>query len=665
MYERIKFKMKKNTNISTKISISFAIITLIVGIIFYFLLPNLLNYPPDTINTQFDKEVSKLYYIYQYLIAIIAIILMAIVFFKLSLRKLDVWMKTKDKSKIPEIRKICFSYPFKLFIAIEIFPVVIVLLTLMLTGSHPAILLFKIGILVFSFATLVSSIFLIISKNIFYPILKETSNYSGSEKNITNGSLVKRLIFQIFPSILVTALLIALIGYSRLVVEKGNLLNTYYLAELSTLEISDYSDILEQVEYQLKDQLLSENDYIFIETPTGKILTTNNNTPSDFFLKYMHILSDSHNNRVYEAYTIDEQGVIDKVTYQGQEYTIGIHYEIASSSLWVYFLLSSGLLFIFNLIILAYVVKSINNDITKITEGMKNIISNQDNIDGNKLPITSNDVVGELVKSFNDIQDLTKQNIEKIHDNQDQLVEQERLASLGQMIGGIAHNLKTPIMSIAGAAEGLNDLINEFDNSIGNPIVNNDDFHDIAKDMYEWTNKIKSYTEYMSDVITAVKGQTVALSNEDDISFTLSELFKRVNILMKHELKNSIVYLNTSMQIDENTVIRGDVNSLVQVINNMISNAIQAYNGEPGKSIDFIASLDGNNVILTIKDYGPGLPDKVKEKLFKEMITTKGKNGTGLGLYMSYSTIKAHFNGNITFESSEGNGTTFNIILPL
>lgn len=657
--------MKKNTNISTKISISFAIITLIVGIIFYFLLPNLLNYPPDTINTQFDKEVSKLYYIYQYLIAIIAIILMAIVFFKLSLRKLDVWMKTKDKSKIPEIRKICFSYPFKLFITIEIFPVAIVLLTLMLTGSHPAILLFKIGILVFSFATLVSSIFLIISKNIFYPILKETSNYAGSEKNITNGSLVKRLIFQIFPSILVTALLIALIGYSRLVVEKGNLLNKYYLAELRTLEISDDTDILGQVNYQLKNQLLSENDFIFIETPTGEILTSNNTRPSDFFLKYMHVLSSSHNNRVYEAYTIDEQGVVDNVTYQGQEYTVGIHYEIASSSLWVYFLLSSGLLFIFNLIILAYVVKSINNDITKITEGMKNIISDQDNIDGNKLPITSNDVVGELVKSFNDIQDLTKHNIEKIHDNQDQLVEQERLASLGQMIGGIAHNLKTPIMSISGAAEGLNDLISEFDNSIGNPIVNNDDFHDIAKDMYEWTNKIKSYTEYMSDVITAVKGQTVTLSNEDDISFTLSELFKRVNILMKHELKNSIIYLNTSMQIDENTIIRGDVNSLVQVINNMISNAIQAYNGEPGKSIDFIASSDGNNVILTIKDYGPGLPDKVKEKLFKEMITTKGKNGTGLGLYMSYSTIKAHFNGNITFESSDGNGTTFNIILPL
>lgn len=60
-----------------------------------------------------------------------------------------------------------------------------------------------------------------------------------------------------------------------------------------------------------------------------------------------------------------------------------------------------------------------------------------------------------------------------------------------------------------------------------------------------------------------------------------------------------------------------------------------------------------------------GLPDNVKNKLFKEMITTKGKNGTGLGLFMSYSTIRAHFNGNITFESEKDSGTIFNIILPI
>ena len=257
------------------------------------------------------------------------------------------------------------------------------------------------------------------------------------------------------------------------------------------------------------------------------------------------------------------------------------------------------------------------------------------------------------------------QDMETIKNNQDILMERERLASLGQLIGGIAHNLKTPIMSISGAAEGLTDLVKEYDSSIDDPEVNSQDHHDIAKDMNEWIVKIKEYTEYMSDIITAVKGQAVTLSETENVSFDIDELVKRVDILMKHELKNALIYMNVQMNAPKNTKINGDINSLVQVINNMISNAIQAYNGKTEQNIDLILNKSDGNLIISVRDYGCGLPQKVQDKLFKEMITTKGKNGTGLGLYMSYSTIKAHFNGNITFESKEGEGTTFSIILPL
>lgn len=255
--------------------------------------------------------------------------------------------------------------------------------------------------------------------------------------------------------------------------------------------------------------------------------------------------------------------------------------------------------------------------------------------------------------------------MQTIKNNQDMLLERERLASLGQLIGGIAHNLKTPIMSISGAAEGLTDLVKEYETSVGDPEVTVQDHHDIAKDMKDWIEKIRSYTEYMSDVITAVKGQAVTMSEEQDISFTLDELVKRVNILMKHELKNALIELTVSMQVNEQTVLKGNINSLVQVINNMISNAIQSYDGKPDNKIDLILKKEDNNIIISVKDYGSGLPDEVQKKLFKEMVTTKGKNGTGLGLFMSYSTIRAHFNGNMTFETEKGKGTTFNIILPL
>ena len=236
------------------------------------------------------------------------------------------------------------------------------------------------------------------------------------------------------------------------------------------------------------------------------------------------------------------------------------------------------------------------------------------------------------------LKDITQhiEDMNTIKENQDLLVEKERLASLGQLVGGIAHNLKTPIMSIAGAAEGLTDLVKEYDYSIEDPEVNFQDHHEIAHDMSEWIEKIKTHTSYMSDIITAVKGQAVTLNEDEEDSFTINELVKRINILMKHELKNALIDMKVNMNIDD-----------------MISlHAIQAYNGETNKSIDLSFNKNNNNLVISVQDYGCGMPIEVKDKLFKEMITTKGKNGTGLGMFMSYSTIRGHFSGDITFDST-------------
>ncbi len=265
------------------------------------------------------------------------------------------------------------------------------------------------------------------------------------------------------------------------------------------------------------------------------------------------------------------------------------------------------------------------------------------------------------------LKDITQHiiDIQTIKDNQDRLIEKERLASLGQMIGGIAHNLKTPIMSIAGAAEGLSDLTNEYRTSIGDPEVTVEDHHEIANDMDTWIEKIRTHLSYMSDIITAVKGQAVNFSDNTFTGFTVGELVKYVDILMKHELKNALINFKTTVNLDEDTKIGGNINSLVQVINNIISNAIQAYNGKPNQEIDFILSKSNDSLIIKVQDFAGGLPKNVQEKLFKEMVTTKGKNGTGLGLFMSYSNIKAHFNGDMRYETKQGEGTTFILEIPL
>lgn len=262
--------------------------------------------------------------------------------------------------------------------------------------------------------------------------------------------------------------------------------------------------------------------------------------------------------------------------------------------------------------------------------------------------INNNVFLGVLVL-FKDVTQ-HEEDMQTIKNNQDMLIESERFASLGQMIGGIAHNLKTPIMSIAGAAEALNDLITEYDTSIGDPDVTNEDHHAIANDMRSWVEKVKTHTSYMSDIITAVKGQAISSDAAPD-TFTVEELMKHVSILMKHDLKNSLVELRPERLVDKDFKLYGNINALVQVIDNLISNAIQSYGGKPDGVIDFIIEKQEDNLIISIRDYGAGIPKDVQEKLFNSMITTKGKNGTGLGLFMSYSNIKAKFNGNITFES--------------
>ena len=634
----------------------------------YHAIPVLLNYPPDTINTTFDREVSILYYKYQYLLVVLGITLIFILILKISLRKIDHWWKYResDIDTIVRVRKIAMSFSLKLYLYMEIFPTLMLLLILMLTGSHPAILLFKIGTIIFTFATFVASLFLVITKNALYPVLRETSKYISAEEGSEGFSLRASLIFQLFPGVLVVSLILSLIGYYRLTVEKGELLNNYYQQTIdSALPRIQQDPSIESVDHILSDYYSDSTTFCFIVNPDSTIQTSNRTELSHFFVKYMNELARSHNNTAYEAYTVDSQAVIRDFTYEGNTYTVGIYFEVASFSSFLLFLFISVITFLLNLMMIIYVSSSLTKDIKNVTAGLNHIINN-DQIDENKkLPVTSNDEIGDLVIALNQVQDLNRSQVAQIRDNQDKLMEKERLASLGQLIGGIAHNMKTPIMSISGAAEGLSDLIKEYDSSIGDPEVTNSDHHDIAKDMSVWVEKIKEYTEYMSDIITAVKGQAVTFTDAQAETFTVEEFIKRVDILMRHELKNALITMNVQVDVDPNLTLTGNINSLVQVIDNMVSNAIQAYNGKTNETIELKVQKERDKLVISVIDHAGGMPKEVSDKLFKEMITTKGKNGTGLGLFMSYSNIRAHFNGNITVQSVEGSGTTFKIYLPL
>ena len=664
----MKFKNIFNINTEKKLAFANTIVFALIAVILYFTLPFVLNYPPNSIDNEFQLEIVGIKYSTQFLIliAILLILLyttLRIVYNKLSFGKET--SKTNSKDYIKSIRKKAFNYPYMMFLLELFFPALIVAILLFVFNTESELVL-RISTVVFSFSAVFAIFSYMLNKRFFANKLIETAKASNNDINGIRIQLYKKLLIQILPLFLYSFVLILLISISLMTEEKGSLLYHFYRQELlskfdeeKTYSIDEIKKILDTIEFK------SEGDHALIMSANNGKVVYSPEELNQFFINYTLDFYDKTDGYTYEYYGQNREGAVIKVKTDIGDCYVGIRYFVFANNFVTPFIYIALLLIALNSLFILYIGKDLSNDIDHVVIGLKNISNSENVVYANNLPITSNDEIGDLTSSFNEIQKITKNYVDQIHSSQESLMESERLASLGQLIGGIAHNLKTPIMSISGAIEGLSDLIKEYDSSIDDPEVNHQDHHEIASDMNELIVKIRDYIEYMSDIITAVKGQAVTLSESDTIYFTVDELVKRVNILMKHELKNAIVYLNIGVKTNEDLALKGDINSLVQVINNMISNSIQAYNGKPEQEIDLIVEIRDNNLIISIKDYASGLPKKVQDKLFKEMITTKGKNGTGLGLYMSYSTIKAHFNGDIQFETEEGKGTTFYIVLPL
>lgn len=670
-FERFKKWMSSNVRLSA--CLLFELIIMLGVVLIYYFLPIFLNYGPGTINTQFDLEVSGgLSYFMQYFIIFLALSFLGLLFIIIQTRDFKDLEKTKyelhhennedTKKKVNRIVKKCMTLPQSLFLFISLAPTIALSCIFLLLG-FTSFADVKVIFVITTISVLASSVALIFFKSIF----KSTLAYLGNTKKLkqTTFSLTGTSIMQLSSLLLVSVIYTFLLLYSNSMQEKSNILKEHYTLEVQSMIENTNPQNLEELKNVFIDMsFISNNDTLFLIDSSDEVHYLNDISVSDFFLKYAKELSWKYDNTVYDYYGKETQGVVIPLKINDEHIKIVVQYDLTNHLLGTTFS-NMLIILIYCGVSLYFFSGSITSEISNISQSMQNMASNKGEALNEKLPVTSNDEIGDLIVAFNNLQDLTTQYIDQIESSQQTLLEQERLASLGQMIGGIAHNMKTPIMSVSGAAEGLTELVGEYIASIDNPSVTSNDHREIAKDMLDWITKIKTHTAYMSDIITAVKGQASQLATTDYSTFSVYDLIKKVDILVKHEIKKALLTLETKIECEPTLALRGDINNLIQVIINLISNSIQAYNGKPNEKILLSVSADESNVFIQLKDNGCGMSDEIKNKLFKEMITTKGKNGTGLGLYMSYSTIKGKFNGNIEFTSELNVGTTFVITLPL
>ena len=279
-------------------------------------------------------------------------------------------------------------------------------------------------------------------------------------------------------------------------------------------------------------------------------------------------------------------------------------------------------------------------------------------------PLYIKEILSGFVVIFKDVTQL-KLSMQQLQDSQARMMEQERLASLGQMIGGLAHNLKTPIMSISGCISAVENLVEECRDSLEDPDVTADDYREIFKEMEQWFEKVRESSSYMSDIITAIKGQAANVNTNVDATFTTEELIKRSMLLMRHELMSSGSRVITETEENCTYTSRGDVNNLVQVLNNLLSNAIYSQKQVGGGDIVIGVKKDEDNLKIYVKDTGTGISAGVKERLFRAMVTNKGAHGTGLGLYISDAVVKGKFGGNMWVEDNPEGGAIVGVSIPL
>lgn len=642
---------------SNKIIIIFTITVIIIGIIFFPILPRLLNYPPDSINNEFQRNIDLgILYTEQYILIIFLCFLIGLIAIKLSTKILDInedkdFSKyNKDNTKI--IGKI-FNLPYKIYLIHLLIPSIAIISLYAISEGSINIGTLKIALLIVTIETLIALVVFIYCKNLISKIL-ERNNIN--EKYINKFSSLKTKIFIIIlPMILVALVFTSLLGYSRIVEEKSQYM---YLSNEMILEENftkkDYT--LNEVETILENiKLLQDNDTQFIIYEDGDYTTLNKKNLSNFFIKYTLQKSENQRNRTYETYGIDIQGAVKQINIDGSKAYIGIAFNIVTDSTLIYFLVGIVILFLINCIVLYYIAKSLADDTRKVSEALNNIVKNKNKKQKKHLPITSNDEIAQLVIAFNKIQDITDNYIEEIENNQYVMQRQAQFSILGEFAGGIAHDLNSPLSAMQLDIGMLKDEI------LPSKIQAEPEIKEILQDVL---NNIDKSIEKMSKTIAGVRNQIRSTADTEKERFSFVELIEGIEILFGSLLRKNNCQLIYDKSKDY--YLYGEKNKLDRVIGNVIKNSIDAYIEKEKKGkIEVSISKNDKEYIIKIADEAGGIPNEIKDTLFKEMKTTKGENGTGFGLYYSNTIIESSFKGTITFETKENVGTTFYINLPL
>jgi signal transduction histidine kinase len=240
------------------------------------------------------------------------------------------------------------------------------------------------------------------------------------------------------------------------------------------------------------------------------------------------------------------------------------------------------------------------------------------------------------------------------------------MAALGRLTAGIAHEMNTPLGASLNSLLSLDELIREYEASIGDHDVTPDDHREIAAEMRETVRSTHQWVEKASAHIRSLKLHTRDLQQGQERTFSVVQTIEDTVMLLSHRIRMSDCQLTIACMATEPTLY-GDPGKLGQVLTNLINNAIDAHK-DASKStgeIHILVSEEDGNLEIRVRDQGCGIPAENLDKIFDELFSTKAVGeGTGLGLPISRDIVSRFFGGMLRVESKVGQGSTFSIWLP-
>lgn len=248
---------------------------------------------------------------------------------------------------------------------------------------------------------------------------------------------------------------------------------------------------------------------------------------------------------------------------------------------------------------------------------------------------------------------------QKLRETQAHLIHSEKMAGLGQLVAGIAHEINNPLAFVINnifivqetlgklAAEGVegSDLPVEASAKVAKMQARVNDAHEGAARVKELVSKLRTFSRLDEGTVKTIN---------------IHESIESVLLFLRHKMEGRIEVERRYGDVEMVTCLAGELN---QVLMNIVANAIDAIDG-PGR-ITLVTGQQNGDFVIRVRDTGKGIPEEIRNRIFEPFFTTKPiGQGTGLGLAISYGIIKAH-QGSMEFSTKTGEGTEFTLKIPV